>query len=64
MKGLRVTKIANEIRNEVWKDLGRVRSKTLFPEISQNSQIHKTFDSNWNSKVWESFNFFFSAVFC
>ena len=56
VKALRVTKAVNQI-------LGHVRRKKMFPENSFTKYLWQTLVFKWRSKIRESFNFYFSAVF-
>ena len=62
MKGLGVTKVVNEIKfQDVW---GELEEKQCFQRQSFTKYLRKALVSMWNSKIRETFNFYFSAVFC
>ena len=56
VKALRVTKVVNQI-------LGRVRRKKMFPEKPFTKYLWQTLVFKRRSKIRESFNIYFSAVF-
>ena len=50
-------------KNQIWRGLGQVRSKKLFPETPLTNYLRETLVFMWNSSLHEKFNFCFSKYF-